>query len=267
MKKLFRSLCNKTEYKLWEATWKDALKDKLPGLLRKPNTATDERGNEITLDHLCGEVQWATPQTQASDIPIPILNIIRDAAEKAFLDIQPSGPLLPYHMIMQGPSEPFVQFVERLTIAIKQQVDKEYEREEVLEKMAFSNTNEQCRVAILTLSWEPPPSLHQMLKICKTKVPLMGPPPGQRTKIPHPPPKAAAAETPMDTPPAVLQLREGAPSSMRRIGPATSTGKQDIGFNSALGVKNLMSLRIRERVGRTGRMGARGLIEKTKGGA
>lgn len=86
-------------------------------------------------------------------------------------------------------------------IAVEQQVPKEHAREEVLEEMAFANANEQCRAAILLLSWEPPPSLHQMLKVCRMKVPLMGPPPGQRVKTAPPPVKFASAET-AETPPA-----------------------------------------------------------------
>lgn len=187
LKQLFRSLCNRTGYKLWEATWKAALQDVLPGLLWSQETATDEKGNELTMDHLCGEGEWALAPTQATDIPVPILEFIKNAAEKAFIETQPSSPLIPYHSIKQGPSEPFVQFVERLTIAVEQQVPKEYAREEVLEQMAFANANEQCRAAILSLLWEPPPSLHQMLKVCKTKVPLMGSPPGQRVKTPATP--------------------------------------------------------------------------------
>lgn len=180
------------------------LKDVFPGLLKNPESATDEGGNEITMDHQCGEGQWVTAQTQASDIHTLILDTIKNAAEKTFLDMQPSGPLLRYHMIKQGPSEPFVQFVERLTIAIEQQVVKEYAREDVLEKMVFSSTDEQCRTTVLTLSWEPPLSLHQMLQVCRTKVLLMGPPLGQRMKIPPPLLKATAAEAPMDTPPIPL---------------------------------------------------------------
>lgn len=70
LKQLFRSLCNKMEYKLWETTWKALLRDALPGLLKRPDTSADGRGNEITMDHICGEGQWVLAQTQAANLPI-----------------------------------------------------------------------------------------------------------------------------------------------------------------------------------------------------
>ncbi|TRZ08813.1 hypothetical protein HGM15179_018295 [Zosterops borbonicus] len=42
----------RTEYKLWETTWRDLLKDALPSLLEYPDTAVDSQGDEITLKHL-----------------------------------------------------------------------------------------------------------------------------------------------------------------------------------------------------------------------
>lgn len=48
LKHLFKCLHSKTEYKLWEATWRDLLKDTLPSLLEDPDTALDIHGDEIT---------------------------------------------------------------------------------------------------------------------------------------------------------------------------------------------------------------------------
>ncbi|TRZ06853.1 hypothetical protein HGM15179_020254 [Zosterops borbonicus] len=95
--------------------------------------------------------------------------------------MQPLGPLPPYSKIMQGPNEPYVQFVEKLTQAIKLQVQKEHAREEVLEEMAFSNMNERCHAAILSLPLKPPPTLQHILEVCEqkdlTQVPSKGPAP------------------------------------------------------------------------------------------
>ncbi|RMC21130.1 hypothetical protein DUI87_01988 [Hirundo rustica rustica] len=74
---------------------------------------------------------------------------------------KPNGPVQPYSRIKQLPSEPLVTFVERLTRAIELQVKKEGAQEQVL---ALANANEQCKAAILSLSTEPAPNLHDMLQ-------------------------------------------------------------------------------------------------------
>ncbi|RMC19874.1 hypothetical protein DUI87_03440 [Hirundo rustica rustica] len=60
--------------------------------------------------------------------------------------------------------EPFVTFVERLTRAIELQVKKEGAQEQVLEEMALTNANEQCKAAILSLPMELAPTLDDMLQ-------------------------------------------------------------------------------------------------------
>ncbi|TRZ19197.1 hypothetical protein HGM15179_007870 [Zosterops borbonicus] len=194
LKHLFRCLTSKTEYKLWEATWKDLLKDTLPSLLKDPKTAKDGNGDELTLDHLSGEGDWALAPTQAAGIPALVLEEVKDAAERAFLGMQ---PLPPYSGIFQGPTEPYLQFVEKLIRAIDQQVRKKQAREEVLEHVAFANANERCRAAILTLPHKPPPTLQDMLQVMQYMVPLMGPLPGHQRR---PDTKAATASTVNNTP-------------------------------------------------------------------
>lgn len=145
-----------TEFKLWELALKQLLKEALPDLHADPNTAKDTNGMPITIEHLSGEGQWSLALIQAAVIPVKALDRVKDVAEKAFFTLQPEGPSEPYSKIKQLPSEPFMKFVERLTRAIEIQVKKENAREEVLEEMAFTNANEQCRAAILSLPLEPP---------------------------------------------------------------------------------------------------------------
>ncbi|TRZ18665.1 hypothetical protein HGM15179_008418 [Zosterops borbonicus] len=121
LKHLFRCLTNSTEYKLCEASWKDLLKRALQSLLADPTTAMDEKGVKLTLDHLSGDGQWVLAPTQASDIPIPVLDKVKHTAEKAFLGMQPPDPPPAYSTIFQGPAEPYTQIAERLTHAIELQ--------------------------------------------------------------------------------------------------------------------------------------------------
>ncbi|RMC17908.1 hypothetical protein DUI87_05577 [Hirundo rustica rustica] len=122
LRQLFSCLMNSTEFKLWEAAWRQLLRDALPGLLTDPETAVDEEGNALTLDHLVGEGHWVSPTEQAMIIPPKALHVIRDHAVTAFFGMVPDGPITPYSKILQGPKESFTEFVERLTRAIEIQV-------------------------------------------------------------------------------------------------------------------------------------------------
>ncbi|RMC07074.1 hypothetical protein DUI87_16530 [Hirundo rustica rustica] len=80
--------------------------------------------------------------------------------------------------------EPFVAFVERLTSAIELQVKNEGAQEQVLEEMALANANEWCKAAILSLSIEPAPTLHDMLQQKSPGV-IVKDPATRDTKSPH----------------------------------------------------------------------------------
>ncbi|RMC19794.1 hypothetical protein DUI87_03359 [Hirundo rustica rustica] len=122
LKQLFSCLLDSTEFKLWVAAWRQQLREALPSLLRDPETAVDDNGNPLTLEHLMGEGRWADPSNQTSDIPIKALQIAREHAVSAFFGMVPDGPVVPYYKIMQGAKESFTKFVERLTPAIEVQV-------------------------------------------------------------------------------------------------------------------------------------------------
>ncbi|RMB89304.1 hypothetical protein DUI87_34285 [Hirundo rustica rustica] len=122
LKQLFSCLLDSTEFKLWVAAWRQQLREALPSLLRDPETAVDDNGNPLTLEHLMGEGRWADPLDQTSDIPIKALQIAREHAVSAYFGMVPDGPVVPYYKIMQGDKEGFTKFVERLTRAIEVQV-------------------------------------------------------------------------------------------------------------------------------------------------
>ncbi|RMC03507.1 hypothetical protein DUI87_20706 [Hirundo rustica rustica] len=144
----------------------------LPELWQNPETAVDNNNLPILLEHLCGDGEWVSALKQAQEIPLAVLEHIKDAAFKAFFSIQPDGPIQPYRKIKQLPSEPFVTFVERLTRPIELQVKNEGAQEQVLEEMALTNANEHCKAAILSLPLEPVPTLDDMLHVCTKKCSL-----------------------------------------------------------------------------------------------
>ncbi|RMC20902.1 hypothetical protein DUI87_01755 [Hirundo rustica rustica] len=173
LRQLFSCLLDSTEFKLWEAAWRQLLREALPSLLTDPETAVDENGNALTLEHLMGKGRWTDPTDQASCIPIKALQTIREHAVTAFFSMVPDGPVIPYYKIMQGTKEAFTKFVERLTRAIEVQVSEVAVREGILREMVFANANNLCRTAILSLPLDPPPTIQDMLRVCQLKVPYM----------------------------------------------------------------------------------------------
>ncbi|RMC19597.1 hypothetical protein DUI87_03156 [Hirundo rustica rustica] len=173
LRQLFSCLMDSTEFKLWEAAWRQLLREALLSLLTDPETAMDENGNALTLEHLMGEGRWTDPTDQASGIPIKALQTIREHAVTAFFSMVPDGPVIPYYKIMQGTKEAFTKVVERLTQAIEVQVAEVAVREGILREMVFANANGLCRNAILSLPLDPPPTLQDMLWVCQLKVPYM----------------------------------------------------------------------------------------------
>ncbi|RMB89424.1 hypothetical protein DUI87_34184 [Hirundo rustica rustica] len=51
LKQLFSCLLDSTEFKLWVVAWRQQLREALPSLLRDPETAVDDNGNPLTLEH------------------------------------------------------------------------------------------------------------------------------------------------------------------------------------------------------------------------
>ncbi|TRZ12071.1 hypothetical protein HGM15179_015037 [Zosterops borbonicus] len=194
LKHLFRCLYSRAEYQLWEATWRDLLRDALPGMLANPNTAEDIHKNKITMLDLIGEGDWEIPAKQASDIPRPVLEKGTSVAEKAFLDMRPSGPLQYYLGIFQGPSEHYLKFVKRLTAAVEQQVDEDIARKSVVRSLAFTHANDVCKRAMLTLPKKPKLTLQDYMQVVTEEVPMMTPGRPEK-KDPHHRTVATATET------------------------------------------------------------------------
>ncbi|RMC22824.1 hypothetical protein DUI87_00171 [Hirundo rustica rustica] len=105
---------------------------------------------------------WQNPETAVDNKNLPIQ-----------LATQPDESFQPYGKMKQLPSESLVTFVEQLTRAIELRVKNEGAQEQVLEEMALANANERCKAAILSLSIEPAPTLHDMLQVCARKIPFI----------------------------------------------------------------------------------------------
>lgn len=121
LQQLFSCLVSLAEFWLWEVAWKRLLRDSLPVLWQDPGMAVDNNNLPICMDHLYGEGEWALAPKEAQDIPVTVLECVKDAATKAFFSLRPDSLLQTYSKMKQLPSEPFLKFVERLTRAIELQ--------------------------------------------------------------------------------------------------------------------------------------------------
>lgn len=166
LKELFSCLLSPAEYLLWEVTWKGLLKDLLPGLIQDPDCKFDAQGGSITLDHLCGEGNWAQAGKQAELIPQSVLERIKGAAEKALRVMPPRYPQPSYLDIEQSPSEPFLDFIDRLYAAVEKWFEEEEIHENIVLSIARARANEACKDVFLRLLWSPRPTLGRVIEAC-----------------------------------------------------------------------------------------------------
>lgn len=165
IKHVISCLLSSTQFKLWLGLWKEQLTEHLPIITRDPNHAN------LTLDHLCGEGQWSKPQDQANQIPRAVLEIIWGVAEKVFFTMpSKTTTKISYTDIKQGPTEDFIEFVDRLTAAIEAQIEDQSLHEQLIRDFAKRNANDACKAIIKTLPFKPPPSLLLMTEACMRQV-------------------------------------------------------------------------------------------------
>ncbi|RMC04231.1 hypothetical protein DUI87_19050 [Hirundo rustica rustica] len=153
-----------TEYLLWERTWKRSLKELLPELLRVPDCTFDADGNQIILDHSCGEGDWIVAPKQAEKIPQPVLEHVKRAAEKALVTMTTRDPKFSYVNVKQSPLKSFLDFAERLRMVIEQQVESQFVQLEVMTEIAQANANDTYKQIIVAFTLNPPPTLEMMVE-------------------------------------------------------------------------------------------------------
>lgn len=161
IKNLFSCLFSPSEFQMWTADWRKQLSELLPILLQ------DQASAGLTMDRLTGDELLSKPQEQARNILETVLSAIRDAAERAFVLMPPKlTPQLNNTQIEQGSNEPFIDFIDKLRVAVEKQIEDFKTREHIITSIAKANANETCKKVILNLPFEPPPTLTQMIQAC-----------------------------------------------------------------------------------------------------
>ncbi|KAM7065460.1 endogenous retrovirus group K member 5 Gag polyprotein-like [Acridotheres tristis] len=152
-------ILTESQYILWDMKWRRLLNKLLETYAGGPNAA-------LTIAHLAGDAPHDRPEDQAAGLPPAVINDIKNAAQKAILQIQPEGsPEGIFTEIRQGTLEPYTSFIDRLTQAIKRQYSNDVAYPHVLQTLAFKNANEECKQVIRALPHKQP-TLPQMIEAC-----------------------------------------------------------------------------------------------------
>uniref|UniRef100_A0A8U8B1P1 Uncharacterized protein n=1 Tax=Geospiza parvula TaxID=87175 RepID=A0A8U8B1P1_GEOPR len=138
---IFRCLLNKSQFSRWEAGWERAVEDLLPSLRADLNLGQDGNGEELTVEHLCGIGEWAKGQQAAELIPADALGQSALAAAEAYYKIISGAPAVPVASILQGPEEPFDDFVLRLQAAVQHEDGDE----EFRAQMRVESSSQTCQ--------------------------------------------------------------------------------------------------------------------------
>ncbi|XP_074894907.1 uncharacterized protein LOC142035983 isoform X2 [Buteo buteo] len=115
-------------------------------------------------DALLGAGQYSSPQLQATWPPMALeqaQNIGLMAIKRA-MDM--AAPKQKYATIRQGPTGPFLQFVEGISAALEKQVEDEVLRQILCKQLARDNANEDCQKIIQALPGDP--SVPDMVAAC-----------------------------------------------------------------------------------------------------
>ncbi|XP_054373761.1 uncharacterized protein LOC118701556 isoform X1 [Molothrus ater] len=169
---LFRCLLTRSEFDLWESSWKRYFRDLLEELKQTPQGAKDLENNNITYELLCGKGEWPKPEDKAWVLSKFILDKISKAADKAFNQLPTAEASGSFLDIKQSPSESFLQFIDRLRAQVERRVRDPKTKMEIVKEMAQRNANEVCSRVLLGLPLNPPPTLAEMMEACARKVEL-----------------------------------------------------------------------------------------------
>ncbi|RMB95374.1 hypothetical protein DUI87_28362 [Hirundo rustica rustica] len=73
LRQLFSCLMDSTEFKLWEAAWRQLLREALPSLLTDPETVIDENGNALTLEQLMDPPPTIQDMLRVCQLKVPYM--------------------------------------------------------------------------------------------------------------------------------------------------------------------------------------------------
>ncbi|KAG8136447.1 hypothetical protein E2320_005027 [Naja naja] len=141
---VFRMILTSMQYVVWESEY-----------LRHAQAVALGGGGAYTVEQLFGSGQFAAVPAQTV-LPPATLAVVSECAYWAFLKVPQAGePRANFSNIQQGANEPYADFVERLSKAIRQQFDHQEAAGELLRQLAIENANADCKRALQLFSDQP----------------------------------------------------------------------------------------------------------------
>ncbi|XP_034262395.2 endogenous retrovirus group K member 10 Gag polyprotein-like [Pantherophis guttatus] len=155
-KQLCRMILTPMQYVVWESEY-----------LHHSHAAALRGGGAYTVEQLFGSGQFATIPTQLV-LPPATLAVVSECAFRAFLKVPQAGePKISFSNIHQGATEPYADFVERLSKALHRQLDNQEAAAELLRQLAIENANVDCKRALRPLKATNQYTLADMLRVCQ----------------------------------------------------------------------------------------------------
>ena len=152
------TLPNMGQYMEWKALWYDAAQNQA----RVNTTAVDDNQRQWTFELLTGQGQYATNQI---NYPWGAYAQITATAAKAWKALTRKGEAGGHlTKIVQGPQEPFSDFVARMTEATARVFGDPEQAMPLIEQLIYEQATQECRAAITPRKNK---GLQDWLKICR----------------------------------------------------------------------------------------------------
>ncbi|KAM9590809.1 endogenous retrovirus group K member 5 Gag polyprotein-like [Morphnus guianensis] len=158
---LAQVLFQPVQFQVFQSTWRQIARAAAQHNLRLPQG--DPRLG-VGEDALLGEGQFSNPQLQATWPPIVLEQAQQVGIMALKRTMELAAPKQKYTAIHQGPKEPFLQFVEKISAALDKQVEDEGLRQMLCKQLAKDNANEDCEKIIQALPGDP--SIPDMVAAC-----------------------------------------------------------------------------------------------------
>ncbi|XP_061477719.1 endogenous retrovirus group K member 9 Gag polyprotein-like [Rhineura floridana] len=151
-KDLFRMILTPSQYVVWDQEFRHA--------------AIAAGDANIIPEQIYGSGNFATIAQQGV-LPEAAFHRTAECIQKAFKKV-PAGkePLRSFTNVRQQATEPYFQFVDRLKEALTRQVDNPQAQGELLLKLAYENSNTDCKKILKNIIHRPQYELGDMIQAC-----------------------------------------------------------------------------------------------------
>ncbi|XP_056659783.1 endogenous retrovirus group K member 6 Gag polyprotein-like [Monodelphis domestica] len=156
--KVTQSVLSRGQFLTWKAEFQERAENQAKSNLTNPQTAN------WTVDKLIGRGRYA-PDTVQLRLPPGLLMQTAHAALTAWRAVPASGAITaPISKILQGPNEPYAQFVARLLETTERVLGQDGTDNPVVRHLAIENANPACKAALRAKSREL--DLNGMIRLC-----------------------------------------------------------------------------------------------------